>query len=429
MKGILCWLFLVVNWVNAIAQESFEDSVALYFNEVKVATQLNRSLWSYDLIAPIMLVNRNTRAIYASVADSMDVLTKEEEIYIGTLPKEVNIANTSIRWAGQHWAMIMLPLPKDKNDRVNLITHELFHRAQSYLKLNPRNYDNNHLDKKEGRIYLRLELEALRKAMSSTSTSEINKHLSSALAFRKYRHEIFPGSDSTENLLELNEGLCEFTGAMMSARNKRQMQEHFSKRIDAFLINQTFIRSFPYETIPIYGFLLSQRNRDWNKEITIRTDLTDYFSNAFRLKFSNDLKREVSRIQNSYSGEAIHLAETARENKIKALLDEYRTKFIKNPHLEIAFENMSVSFNYTDISTLDDQGVVYPSIRAKDNWGVLDVTNGALMSPDWKKITLSNPTSVDGRVVTGDGWILELNEGYTILKDIFTNKSYLSKKW
>lgn len=428
MKKLLGFLPLIIA-SNVCAQlPTKEDSLATYFKEVKAATQRNKSLWNMDLYAPIMLVNRNTRTVYASVKDSASILTKQGGIYIGKLPNEINIANTAVKWAGQHWAMIMLPLPKNKHNRINLITHELFHRAQRTLGLNPKNYDNNHLDSKDGRISLRLELEALRKAVLANSSLEVNQHLTHAVIFRKFRHQLYLGADSTENLLELNEGISEFTGAMLSGRNKLEMRQHFSERIDAFLLNQTFIRSFPYETTPIYGYLLSQRNKNWNKEITIKTDLTDYFTRAFELKLPNDLNSEVTRIQNNYSGEAIHQAETARELKIKTLLDEHRTKFIKNPHLEIAFENMSVSFNYTDISTLDDQGVVYPTIRAKDNWGILEVSNGALMSPDWKKITVSNLTSVNGRVVKGDGWTLELNEGYTILKDVFTNNSCLSKK-
>jgi hypothetical protein len=414
---------------NVLAQSlSFEDTAAFYFLEVRAVTQSNKNLWNYDLYAPIMLVDRGTRAVYANVPDSTGKLVKEKDIYIGNLPKEVNLANTSARWAGRHWAMILLPLPKEKSNRINLITHELFHRAQPYLKLRPRNYDNNHLDKKEGRIYLRLELEALRKAVYSQTKSEIHKHLASAIAFRKFRYAIYSEADSIENLLELNEGICEFTGAMMSGRTTQQMQEHFSKRIDAFLINQTFIRSFPYETTPIYGYLLSQQDKNWNKQITLKTNLTDLFIKSFKLKVNRDMKNEVMRIRDNYNGKQITEEETKREVWINELLSEYRNKFITAPHLELKFENMSVSFDYTNISSLDDKGVVYPTIRAKDNWGILTVTNGALMSPDWKKIIVSQPTEIQEKIAKGDGWTLELLEGYTIQQDVFIKIYYLVKK-
>ena len=65
--------------------------------------------------------------------------------------------------------MIMLPLSENKNDRINLLAHELFHKAQSGLGFTQNNKESNHLDQKDGRIYLRLELEALTKAVLSDS--------------------------------------------------------------------------------------------------------------------------------------------------------------------------------------------------------------------------------------------------------------------
>lgn len=41
---------------------------------------------------------------------------------------------------------------------------------------------------------------------------------------------------------------------------------------------------------------------------------------------------------------------------------------------------------------IEDKGTVYPNIRVTDKWGILTVENGALMSPNWDKISISNPT-------------------------------------
>ena len=82
------------------------------------------------------------------------------------LPDKINIANTSIYWNGRSWAMIMFPLPEGKHDRLNILSHELFHRSQPSLGFHMPNTDNNHLDQRDGRVYLRLELEALRKALT-----------------------------------------------------------------------------------------------------------------------------------------------------------------------------------------------------------------------------------------------------------------------
>lgn len=66
---------------------------------------------------------------------------------------------------------------------------------------------------------------------------------------------------------------------------------------------------------------------------------------------------------------------------------------------------------------VEDLGTVYPNIRITDLWGILTVETGALMSPNWDKISISNPVKTENKKVSGDGWILELTDGYTIAKD------------
>jgi hypothetical protein len=36
-------------------------------------------------------------------------------------------------------------------------------------------------------------------------------------------------------------------------------------------------------------------------------------------------------------------------------------------------------------------GTVYPTVRITDKWGILEVYAGALMSPDWKQVTVAAP--------------------------------------
>lgn len=76
----------------------------------------------------------------------------------------------------------------------------------------------------------------------------------------------------------------------------------------------------------------------------------------------------------------------------------------------------------------DDKGTVYPNIRITDNWGILDVKEGALMSPKWDRITITNPTAIEGRNVTGNGWVITLNKGYVVEKDATDGKYKLLKK-
>lgn len=428
-KGIFIIIVVLFSHIT-FGQKSLtlQDSIATYFNEIKVATKKNKQLWGKDLYGRILLVNPATRQLFSNAPDSAGVLKADNKIYSGILPDNVNIANTSIHWNGKDWAMIMLPLPTNKQDRINLLAHELFHKTQPSLGFLLFNTENNHLDQKDGRIYLRLELEALKKAIHSTTITEMKKHLTNALTFRKYRYSIYPRTDTTENLLELNEGIAEYTGEVISDRNKEQAIIHFDQSINNFLSNPTFVRSFAYQTIPVYGYLLHNTQKDWNKQITIKTNLTNYFIEAFNLSLPHDLKKTVETISSQYNGHKIIEEETTREEKTKQLIAEYKNKFIEQPHFEIQFEQMNVSFDPRNIMPIEDKGTVYPNIRVTDKWGILTVERGALMSPDWNKISVTNPIKNDNKNISGDGWTLELKDGYAVIKDEKDGNFKLTKK-
>lgn len=430
MKKTFIYIVIFVCRQIAFGQNhmTFQDSIKSYFDEIKVATKKGNQLWGSDLYGPILLVNPTTRQLYGNHPDSLGILKKDGNIYYGSLPIDVNIANTSLNWSGRRWAMIMLPVPTDKFDRINLFAHESFHKAQPSLGFQLFNTDNNHLDQKDGRTYLRLELEALRKAVNAITPSEIKLYLSDALLFRKYRYSIYPGADTTENALELNEGLAEYTGFIISGRNKAQSILHFNNTLTDFLSNPTFVRSFAYQTTPIYGYFLRRTQKNWNRNVTIQTNLTDYFIKALNISMNNDLAKSVEASLPKYNGQAIIVEETSRDLNIKKLKAEYKNKFLEQPHFEITFEQMNVAYDPRNILPIDNKGTVYPNIRVSDKWGILTVTNGALMSPNWDKISISIPTNSSGKNITGDGWTLSLTDDYTIIKEESTGNYKLIKK-
>ena len=427
-KYLLIVVFPLIPFIAHGQQKHFDDTIAVYFNEIKTTTAKNKNPWEYDLYAPLLVVQPDTREVYANFPDTAGVLKSRGTIFTGILPSAINVANTSIHWSGEEWAMVMLPLPDNEGDRLNLFAHELFHRAQPHLGFKLYSPENSHLDHKEARIHLRLELEALKAALLASSPEEMKTHLTNALTFRVYRHKLYPRADTTENLLELNEGIAEYTGAMMSGRNKQQMQTHFLKSADGFLKNPTYVRSFAYQTIPLYGYLLSKTNYEWNKHITSMSNLTEYFLREFNIHRRGDLKNVIAQIADQYGRQAIIKEENAREVSIKKLKAEYRDRFIEQPHLEISLQNMSISFDPRNIMPLEDKGTVYPNIRVTDNWGILTVTNGALMSPSWNKLAISIPTRIDSEVVSGDGWRLELKHGFVVRKESLGNNYILTKQ-
>lgn len=412
----------------AFCQYTLSDSIVTSFKEIKVATKANENIWGKDLYGPILIVNAATRKLYANESDSAGVLKMENGVYSGILPININIANTSVRWNGKDWAMIILPLPRIKKDRINFLAHELFHRAQPSLGFKLFNIDNNHLDKKDGRIYLRLELVALQNALTSANIKEMRKHLTNAFVFRKYRQSLFPGADNSENLLELNEGIAEYTGMIISNRTKPGAIDHFIKSIDQFFNNPTFVRSFAYQTIPVYGYLLRKEKKFWNTDITLKTNLVNYFINAFKITMPVDLKQEAIKIADTYNAVVINAEESGREERINKLIAGYKSIFVDQPHFEINFEQMNISFDPGNIMPVEDKGTYYPNLRITDKWGILTVQNGALISPMWNKVSLSNPIKFDDKNITGNGWTLQISDGYILSKDNNTGNYKLSKK-
>ncbi len=413
---ILLFVFFVQN-INGQKKKISYDSISVYFDEIKTASGKNIELWGKDLYGPVILIDPQTREFFTNESDKAEIF-----------PANMNIANTALDWNGKKWAMIMLPLPQNKYNRISLLAHESFHRIQPALGFELNNVENNHLDQKEGRIYLRLELEALKKAVESASEKELQKHLTNALTFRKYRHGLYNGSAISENLLELNEGIAEFTGVVVSGRDKRQAAAFLAKGIDDFFKNSTFVRSFAYHTIPVYGYLLYSKDKNWNKKITAKTNLSDYFIKSFNIHIPADLNKAVRKISDHYKGKAIIEEETKREETTKNLIAEYKLRFIERPHFDIKFEKMNVSFDPRNIIPIENKGTVYPNIRVTDKWGILTVENGALMSSNWDKISISDPVQMGDKKISGDGWILELADGYAVKKDDSSGNFILFKK-
>ena len=117
---------------------------------------------------------------------------------------------------------------------------------------------------------------------------------------------------------------------------------------------------------------------------------------------------------NKYNGETIIREEIARDIKNKKQIADYQNKLIDSPHVELPLMNMNMSFDYTKMVSLDKQGTVYPQIRITDNWGILEVEQGALISPNWNQVNISFPLAIEGNKINGEGWKLELKDGYVI---------------
>lgn len=406
-----------------------------FFNNLKIYLEKeNGKLWNHQLYGPILFVNPISRKIIANEIDSNNFLTKNSiinnkekhnynknknniDIYTGILPEKINIANTVLEWNGKKWAMIMLPLPENHNEQLNLIIHELFHRIQSEIGFNNLKYIScDHLDKMKGRIYLKLELEALKKALITNNKNEQKNHIKNALIFRNYRYQIFSDAKEKENQLELIEGLAEYTGSILSDRNEKELKNHYIKNVENFYNNSTFVRSFAYHTIPIYGYFMYQKDKTWNLKISEKSNLTDYIIKFFGFSISDNLENYVLKIKDEYNYFKINDFETNRDRKQKELLIKFDKLYENNPVMIIPLKNINISFNPGNLIPYRNSGTIYLNLKIIDNFGILTAEKGALINKKWDKVIVSKPEKIKEKTIEGDGWKLELNNNWEIIK-------------
>jgi len=406
------------------------DSIKKYFEETKIATNKYQEFWDLDLYGPILIVNPSSKEVYANLPDTFGILKAENGIYKGTLPKGILVGNISTEWGGRTWAMIMSIFISDsKRDRIDLFSHELFHRVQSELGFKRINDGNNqHLDSENGRIFLRLELNALLRSLKVTNEEKANYHILNALKFRNYRYQLFSNAYVSESTIEINEGVASYTGKVHRGLNHHEVFELMQVKISEFLKQPSYVQLFAYQTIPCYGFVLARKNKYWNKKVTSKTNLTDYMNNIFSYKKSNLDEMYINSIGKEYGIDTIKLQEIKRSQLIQKKIKEYKTKFLKQSHFTIPFEKKRVYYDTRYIVTIENFGFVYPTFKATDNWGDLEVNDvGGLLNQDRSSVTITLPTTINKDKINGDGWTLNLKKGYELSKDEESG-NYLLKK-
>jgi hypothetical protein len=421
-KKYFC-IFTILFFISplaSIAQEPAID-VALaeqYFNEARIiCAKDNGALWGISLDGPMLFVDRQTRMIAANQADAEGRLTKNGKVFVGRLPDAQNIANTAVKWAGVNWTMVVYPLPVDKHERAQLMLHELFHRAQTDLDFALSNPTNNHLDSFAGRLWLQLEWRALQRALTQVGTEQ-GRAIEDALVFRAHRRDIFPQATRDENDLELNEGLAEYTGVKLRGTSDLESAKFFARQLKAFEMRPTFVRSFAYATGPAYGLLLDQASPGWRKQIKQERNMAAMLAKALRIKLPAKLKAEAERRAKQDDCTSLLATETEREANRQKRLADYRVRFVEGAVLTITLSDaVQYSFNPNNLEVLDESNTLFPTVRISDAWGILNVTQGAVLTrKDGRivKVTVVAPTQPQTRPLQGDGWTLELKEGWRL---------------
>ncbi|KAB2881250.1 hypothetical protein F9K33_01900 [bacterium] len=388
-----------------------------YFTEMQDIGQKDAgALWGVALNGPVIFVDPSTRTVVANQPDQEGFLSKKDGVFFGSLPTDKIIANTSIDWAGVQWTMIIWPLPKDVNDRARLMAHESFHRVQNELGLPMTNPPNVHLDTPEGRLWMRLEWRALGKALMSSGAARLAA-VEDALAFRTYRQSLFPNAAADERSLEINEGVAEYTGFKLCGLSGSGVLEYAAAELERFENRKSYVRSFAYASGPAYGLLLDEAGMNWRQGLKPASDFGVLLQQAYAAKLPVMTKDALIQRGKNYNYDALLTAETERDNAQKKRTAGFKAKLVEGPALIMPLQQANIEFDPNTVQPMGELGTVYPTTRLVDVWGVLTVeSGGALVNSNWSEIRVTASGITDDRAVKGDGWKLELNAGWKLVR-------------
>ncbi len=386
----------------------------------------NGKMWGMSLATRVMVVDPKTRKVIATEADNEGHFKKIGVLYEGQLSDDVGLANTTIKYGGKQWAMILYSESDDISDTIATYVHEMFHNVQNDLGQEVDTvssedsswsvYDNGHMDEMNARIYLKLEWEALHKALES-SGNEKKTAIADAITFRLARRDKYD-STKNENLLEVQEGMAEYTSERLVYPTNESMKQILQNDWKRYLDEKrtiTFVRSFGYHSGVLYGLLLDECSSDWRQSIKYDSDLGEMLRNEYNISMSDlSLKKSEKR----YCYEEIYHYEYKRNQTREKITSLYSDKFINGSTLQLNLNHPQVTFNPNNIWELKGYGNVYVTAEIIDDFGKIVVTKGGmLLSSDWHKAFVSSKNiHISGKNITGDGWRIKLKDGYIIKK-------------
>jgi hypothetical protein len=332
--------------------------------------------------------------------------------------------------------MVALPLPADHYSRVALLMHEVFHREQTGLGLRQPDALNNQLDMRPGRTWLRLEYRALARALDALPDLRVAKqHAQSALLFRAQRRSLYPGSDSLEATLEIQEGLPEYTGQRLAMQLTGEGPSRVARYVRDYEKNTpTFVRAFAYGTGPAIGVLLDQFSRGWRDSVRTKRELGALLAQSidFKPPPQRNLASAALARARDYGWDEVDRAEAARDSARAPAMREYRSRLQDGPTITLrqSMDSLSWSFDPTELVGFDLTSAVYPSGNFSAPWGKLTIERGGvLVANDFSRIRVGAPRApiaADARTINGDGWMLALNPGWSLAADTSRPGSFIA---
>src|SRR6476646_6088169 len=287
--------------------------------------------------------------------------------------------------------------------------HGLFHRSQPELGFITDDGFNEHLDTLEGRVWMKLEWRALRRAVES-SGSDRAEAIADALAFRRERRRRFPGAADNERRDEIREGLASYTGIAAWANSPADAHRAAATALAGGEASPAFVGNFEAASGPAYGVLLDDLLPGWRRQVRATSDLGDMLASAA----NGPPKTDVAVAGARYDGAKVRAEEEARDRALQARVAELRRRFVDGPVLTMPAPGRGTS-DTTDSVVIPQAGTVFfRNFTLTAQWGHLDANNGVLKSSDGSTLSAPVNGTLEGTTLKGDGWTATLNSGWVV---------------
>ena len=372
-----------------------------YFKEATKLCQRDAGrLWGVSLCGPMVIVDQATGTRATS--------QPEPE---GQPPRFPAFVDGPVSWGGLRWfawPLYMLP-EKDADVRQQVILHGLFHRIQPELGLMAEDGFNEHLDTLEGRVWMKLEWRALRRAVESSGSGRAEA-IADALAFRRERRRRFPGAADNERRDEIREGLPSYTGIAAWANSPADAHRAAATALAGGEAQPSFVGNFEAASGPGYGVLLDDLLPEWRRKVRATSDLGDLLASATNRPPTTDLAVAAAR----YDVATLRTAEEARDRAQQVRVAELRRRFVDGPVLTMPAAG-SGSSDTTGSVGIPGAGTVYfRNFTRSAKWGSLNANGGVLLAADGTTLSVPVTGRLEGTTLQGDGWSVTLNAGWVV---------------
>jgi hypothetical protein len=358
--------------------------------------------------------------------DKEGLLKGKDGVFTGVYPRELLISNAPVTYGGTLFAMTPLPVEEDDFRIKTQALHSLFHRFQKMAGTSSFGYNTNNMDEKEARLWIKLEWQALRKALT-TEGEEQRLAIRDALIFRGANRELYQKYAKDENLFENYEGLATFTYTLLCTQSQYEYKARIFENLDRVYSMQSYSRSYGFIHGALYASLLNEKEFDFSKIKTNEIDLGKSVKELYNIELPSICRDVAGSLAMNYNIAEIHKEEDQRLADLKESIHKQISIFTEKPVVFIELESPYFDFEPEDIHSLDTLGTLYNSIRVSDNWGKLTVNKGGcLVSNNFKFLRITaKGFRADQKHISGEDWVLILDNDYEL---VAVNQNYFIRK-